>query len=302
MTTENSKNLITPSNNSSNKNGYSHLVAGGIAGCIAKSLTAPLDRIKILFQAQNPEFSKFTYRPFGIFHAAGEIFRVDGIRGLFQGHLAMILRIFPSASIRFYAFEKYNKLITPEGTSKSPLRTFAAGSLAGNTAVIFTYPLEVIRSRLAYEIRNKGKDYGILYTTKLILKENNNSFRGFFKGFGPTMYGVIPYAGAAFSTHQTLKDYFKSDSIILHLLIGGIAGMVGQTASYPFDTIRHRMQLDGVAKNIPKYKNTLDAFYKIYRFEGIRGFFIGITINYWKTIPANAVAFVVYDYLMNKWK
>lgn len=168
------------------------------------------------------------------------------------------------------------------------------------------------------------------------------------------MLGIVPYAGVAFTTYQMLKDRClhdptwarwtlvephefhlfhgnpkeednqvqeKPDSshklrlkIWVHLSIGGIAGMLGQTISYPLDTIRHRMQLEGIAHGncslsldflhgfnwilgLPIYRNTWDAIKLILRKEGFRGFFIGLSINYWKTMPANAVAFVVYDKL-----
>ena len=45
------------------KKSYEYLVksgiAGGIAGCAAKTVVGPLDRVKILFQASNPDFRKY---------------------------------------------------------------------------------------------------------------------------------------------------------------------------------------------------------------------------------------------------
>ncbi len=42
-----------------------------------------------------------------MFSAAKEIHSETGLRGLFQGHLATLLRIFPYAAIKFMAFEQY---------------------------------------------------------------------------------------------------------------------------------------------------------------------------------------------------
>lgn len=62
-----------------------------------------------------------------------------------------------------------------------------------------------------------------------------------------------------------------------------------RTPSFPF------RQLEGVAAGIPKYRGTFHAVRTILAKEGWRGFFVGLSINYWKTMPANAIAFVVYD-------
>lgn len=130
------------------------------------------------------------------------------------------------------------------------------------------------------------------------------------------MYGVIPYAGTAFSSYQYMRKWCKHQRwcmqdddktlrVPVHLLIGGLSGMLGQTVAYPFDTIRHRMQLYGVARatsinNVapyPFYKHTWAAIVSIVKTEGWQTFFRGLSINWYKTMPANAVAFVTYDYL-----
>ncbi|KAF9428821.1 hypothetical protein BGZ94_000950, partial [Podila epigama] len=83
------------------------MLAGGIAGITAKSAIAPLDRVKILFQASNPQFEKYAGTWTGVFKAGREIQRTGGVRGLFQGNLATVLRIFPYAAIKFMAYEQY---------------------------------------------------------------------------------------------------------------------------------------------------------------------------------------------------
>ena len=41
----------------------------------------------------------------GLLHATGVIYRQAGIRGLFQGHSATLLRVFPYAGVKFMAYD-----------------------------------------------------------------------------------------------------------------------------------------------------------------------------------------------------
>lgn len=87
------------SDGSDSKQSFHYIVrsglAGGIAGCVAKTVVAPLDRVKILFQASNPDYQKYAGSWSGAFRAAGHIYKENGARGLLQGHSATLLRIFP---------------------------------------------------------------------------------------------------------------------------------------------------------------------------------------------------------------
>ncbi|KAI3652102.1 hypothetical protein MP228_003405 [Amoeboaphelidium protococcarum] len=300
------------------------LIAGSISGGLAKTLTAPLDRVKILFQAHNPHYYKYSQQRFGPFKAVYKIYQREGVYGMYQGHGVMLLRIIPSAAVRFMTYEQIRMYLIPSAEYDSPWRHFLAGSLAGNAAVLLTYPLEVIRSRMAYQIRLYNSSYGISPTIAEIYKEGG--LNGFYKGFGATMCGVVIYAGTSFSSYHYMKKQCIEQSlsnpylhwltftdgqgeqrliIPAHLLVGGLSGILGQSFAYPFDTIRHRMQLHGVAARMamnnqapyPFYRHTLDALKIIVSTEGWRTFFIGLSINWYKTIPANAFAFVIYDYL-----
>lgn len=103
-------------------------IAGGVAGCVvslpastssfpegpltgtvslqAKTVVAPLDRVKILFQASNPDFQKYAGSWSGAFRAGAEIYREGGGWALFQGHSATLIRIFPYSAIKFMAYDQ----------------------------------------------------------------------------------------------------------------------------------------------------------------------------------------------------
>jgi Mitochondrial carrier protein len=89
------------------------VIAGGIAGCAAKTVVAPLDRVKILFQTDAAEFRQHRGSMRGTIRAVRTIHSSAGLRGLFQGHSATLLRIFPYAAIKFTAFEQIRKARIP---------------------------------------------------------------------------------------------------------------------------------------------------------------------------------------------
>lgn len=89
----------------------------------------------------------------------------------------------------------------------------------------------------------------------------------FYKGFIPTLLGVIPYAGVSFFTYDTLKRLYREHmdsnplvNPVASLGFGAVAGMLGQTSSYPLDIVRRRMQTD--TKN--RYTSILTTLKLIY--------------------------------------
>ncbi|PWN28200.1 mitochondrial carrier, partial [Jaminaea rosea] len=131
-------------------------VAGGVAGCVAKTAIAPLDRVKILFQAQNPEFQKYSGHWLGVFRAGKDIVSSQGTLALFKGHSATLMRIFPYAAIKYMAYDKMHFALMPTREQETSARLFAAGATSGVLSVFLTYPLELIRVRLAFETKSAG--------------------------------------------------------------------------------------------------------------------------------------------------
>jgi solute carrier family 25 protein 16 len=163
---------------------------------------------------------------------------MEGTRGLFRGHSATILRIFPYAAIKFLAYEQIRAVIIPSQRHETPIRRLVSGSLAGVTSVFFTYPLEVIRVRLAFETKRDSKSSlaqicrKIYHEASPIVKATSgtsavvaetakmvgavapaNGLANFYRGFSATMLGMLPYAGVSFLTHDTAGDLLRHPSI-----------------------------------------------------------------------------------------
>ncbi|KAI8377677.1 mitochondrial carrier domain-containing protein [Radiomyces spectabilis] len=316
-------------------------MAGGVAGCMGKTIVAPLDRVKILFQARNPLFDCYAGKFTGVFSALREIMKHEGVMGLFQGHSVTLLRIFPYSAIKFVAYEQYRAILMPTAQQRtSSSRHFVAGSLAGLTSVFFTYPMDLVRVRMAYQVKqSRDTPLRLSDTCQSIYNEPAAGRRAvsiplfklanFYRGFMPTLAGMIPYAGVSFWTYHIITQFCRHHPAVTwwtlaplnfdptssqstasqqrlldkpalttsaKLICGGIAGLVAQTSSYPLEIIRRKMQVGGLL-NPYAFISFADAVKDIYRSKGWRGFYVGLSIGYIKIIPLSAVSFTVYGYM-----
>ncbi|KAJ2300469.1 coenzyme A transporter [Coemansia sp. RSA 2706] len=301
------------------------MIIGGIAGCTAKTMVAPLDRVKILFQTHNAHFAKYAGTHFGLFKAGTAIYREYGIRGLFQGHSMQLARIFPYAAIKFMSYEQLKRALGRR-ISDQNLRNFLAGSLCGVISVSVSYPLDMIRVRMAYITPTGGaRAQRVRDVVKMIYQETAHRFGvlNFFRGFPLTLMGIVPYGGVSFLTHEYLTSLGRGRFAAIaadpvgkqqvsnrrgrrrkvpelkawaELAAGGISGAVAQTASYPFELIRRRMQIAG-AHSPSTRASAVQIVQDVWRTAGVRGFFVGLTIGYVKVVPMFAVSFYTYEKL-----
>lgn len=278
-----------------------------------------------------------------------EIYRQEGVVGLFRGHSATVLRVFPYAGIKFLAYEQIRSIIIPKKDYETPVRRLLSGSLAGATSVFFTYPLEVIRVRLAFETKRDSrssissicrqifheqptapsaaagsqnptsvKGIGVAATSTVEAVAPKSGLINFYRGFSPTILGMLPYAGVSFLTHDTMGDLLRLPLVAkwttlpqpknapegkaaplqswAELLAGGIAGLVSQTCSYPLEVIRRRMQVAGAVGDGHRLR-IAETAKLIMKERGLPGLFVGLTIGYVKIVPMSAVSFFTYERL-----
>uniref|UniRef100_A0A3B4YH47 Solute carrier family 25 member 25b n=1 Tax=Seriola lalandi dorsalis TaxID=1841481 RepID=A0A3B4YH47_SERLL len=311
---------------------WRHLVAGGGAGAVSRTCTAPLDRLKVLMQVHASKSNSM--------HIAGgfsQMIREGGVRSLWRGNGINVIKIAPESAIKFMAYEQIKRLIGSNQETLGIAERLVAGSLAGVIAQSSIYPMEVLKTRLA--LRKTGQYSGILDCAKHIFQREGVA--AFYKGYVPNMLGIIPYAGIDLAVYevcvcacvcvcvcvcvffisfivyysaaqspsfallcQTLKNSwlqrYATDSadpgVFVLLACGTTSSTCGQLSSYPLALVRTRMQAQATQEGGPQMSMT-GLFRHIVRTEGATGLYRGLAPNFMKVIPSVSISYVVYEYL-----
>ncbi|KAL8054436.1 hypothetical protein ABFX02_05G137000 [Erythranthe guttata] len=286
------------------------LIAGGAAGAFAKTAVAPLERTKILLQTRTQGFHSL-----GVYDSLKKLVKHEGVAGFYKGNGASVIRIVPYAAIHFMTYEQYRLWILDNhpGLGTGPVVDLLAGSVAGGTAVLCPYPLDLARTKLAYQIvdtresvQNRARQFnanhaysGIRNVMERVYRDGG--VRALYRGIGPTMIGILPYAGLKFYVYEELKRNVPEEhqnSILMRLSCGALAGLFGQTFTYPLDVVRRQMQVEHLqhsSKGGVIYRSTSEGLVSIVSNQGWRQLFAGLSINYIKIVPSVAIGFTAYD-------
>ncbi|KAF3956905.1 hypothetical protein CMV_018020 [Castanea mollissima] len=306
--------------------------AGAIAGGISRTVTSPLDVIKIRFQVQLEPTSSWpllrsnlsgTSKYTGMFQATKDILREEGLPGFWRGNVPALLMVMPYTAIQFTVLHKLKTFASGSSKSKdhiqlSPYLSYVSGALAGCAATVGSYPFDLLRTILASQ--GEPKVYPTMRSAFVDIVRARG-FRGLYAGLSPTLVEIIPYAGLQFGTFDTFKrwtlawnrirasnsglNYTEDGITSFQLLLCGLAaGTCAKLVCHPLDVVKKRFQVEGLPRH-PRYgarvehrayKNMFHALRQILQMEGWAGLYKGIVPSTVKAAPAAAVTFVAYEY------
>lgn len=208
------------------------LAAGGVAGAVSRTLVAPVERVKILFQVQGLSARGQPLRHTSLTGALRSIWQNEGVVGLFKGNGANVLRILPMSGLQFLTFDLWVEALFPSvhnPTDLAPGERLVAGALAGATAQTICYPLDLMRARLTTDMR--GRYHGLFAGMVTVAREEGVS--RLYRGLVPSLAGIIPYIGIDFAVYGELRkrlrvdDRVGNEAVMLKLLAGAVAGVCG---------------------------------------------------------------------------
>ncbi|KAL3802504.1 hypothetical protein HJC23_012523 [Cyclotella cryptica] len=272
-----------------------NLLAGGVAGMIAKSFVAPMDRIKIMYQVTSA-----TFRLRDVPKVAMSIVEKEGWTALWKGNGVTMIRVFPYSGIQFMVFDYCKSYILYGKKSKTyrdvaggptiakrnsatkssstdaqnsgkagmtPAESLISGMFAGTVSALCTYPLDLARAQLAVLRKKKPSTTGVGVDASNLLKGQlrqkkglgyvlSNTFKqrgftGLYRGITPTLLGILPYSGIAFTINEQAKRQIthichREPTTMEKMLCGALSGLFAQTLAYPLEVTRRRMQTIGI--------------------------------------------------------
>ena len=199
-------------------------LAGGISGAIAKTCTAPIERVKLIIQTQdaNPKIiSGEVPRYTGIVNCFTRVAAEQGIQAFWRGNFVNVLRYFPTQAFNF-AFKDTIKGFFPKYSPKTDFgKSFAvnvaSGGLAGAGSLTIVYPLDYARTRLASDVGSGKAQFNGLIDCLSKTASGPAGPLGLYNGFGVSVVGIVPFRGTYFGVNDTLvsiNPYQKDKGLV----------------------------------------------------------------------------------------
>jgi len=205
------------------------LTAGGLARLAAVTLVSPLELVRTKMQSQKMPWSD-------VHKCLTELVRAQGIRALWNGYTATLLRDVPFSALYWPLYEQSKAIMNLYTSNRdSFLVNFGSGAVAGSFASTVTLPFDVIKTIKQIEMgekdimavkpgttrshsipRNKmssslsGRSRGNITIAKELIREQG--VRGLFAGIIPRLLKVAPACAIMISSYEFCKGFFKQQN------------------------------------------------------------------------------------------
>uniref|UniRef100_A0A158PEU6 EF-hand domain-containing protein n=1 Tax=Angiostrongylus costaricensis TaxID=334426 RepID=A0A158PEU6_ANGCS len=282
---------------------WRHLVAGGIAGCMSRTCTAPFDSGSFQNFVLFCKVHSTRTNNLGVVSSLRLLHAEGGVKSFWRGNGINVIKIAPESAIKFMVYDQCKRMIQQykNDGELTIIERLCAGSVAGAISQTSIYPMEVLKTRLA--LRKTGQmDNGLIHFTQKMYKKEG--LICFYKGYVPNLLGIIPYAGIDLAIYETLKKLYvrhHKDSaepgVLALLACGTCSSTCGQLASYPLALVRTRLQARAISGNSMQPDTMIGQIRYIVSNEGFFGLYRGIAPNFMKVIPAVSISYVVYEHV-----
>ncbi|CAF0720247.1 unnamed protein product [Rotaria sordida] len=286
---------------------------GGIASSVAELATFPIDLTKTRLQIQGQIFDnpsqqlKYAQKRYAnMFHAAYRIGREEGVRRLYYGVSAALLRQATYGTIKIGIYQKLKRTFADDIRQEKLYINVLNGMFAGAFANALANPTDLLKIRMQ---ANHPSVQGKRLFSAMISIAKKEGIRGLWSGVLPTAQRAAIVSGVELALYDSVKQqlifrFNSSDTIGTHFLSSFIAGFAGALASTPIDVIRTRLMNQENLQSHGKlplsskpYNGIIDCFIKTTRNEGFLALYKGFIPSWLRLGPWNIVFFIMFEQL-----
>lgn len=177
-------------------------IAGAISAVFTTGIMAPGERIKTLLQTQDAKNPKYN----GMVDCLKKVYREGGIRGVYKGSVATLLRDAPASFMYFSTYEFLKHSLSDESGKLNPAAILFAGGFAGIMNWLVAIPPDVLKSRLQAAPEGTYKGIRDVFT-ELMAKEGP---RALYKGVTPVMLRAFPANAATFLGVEVMYKFLDT--------------------------------------------------------------------------------------------
>jgi len=284
---------------------YIQYVLGGLSGMTATCVVQPVDLIKTRMQLSGEMGKAPAYK--SSFHAFSVIARTEGVRNLYKGLSAGLLRQATYGTTRLGTYNSFTRALTTNDENGKPKpisfgMKLLAGSAAGGIGAVIGTPAEISLIRMTSDGRlppDQRRGYKNVFDALLRISREEGFFT-MWRGCGPTVGRAIVLNAAQLGTYDQAKQmliqsgYF-GNNMTTHFVASLASGFISTAVSIPIDMAKTRIQ----TMKHGEYKNAIDCIVKTARSEGVLSLWKGFTPYFLRLGPHTIITFVVLEQ-MNK--
>jgi len=199
------------------------LTAGGLARWLAVTIVNPLELIRTKMQSQKMPWSDVT-------KCLKELVSTQGVRGLWNGYTATLLRDVPFSALywplyeasrdnlrRYMRIRDKHNLYSLSVQENSFMINFISGAVAGSVASTITLPFDVIKTIKQIEMGERDimrVTPGQTRTNITIAREllSEQGVKSLFSGLTPRLLKVAPACAIMISSYEFCKEFFGNQN------------------------------------------------------------------------------------------
>ena len=265
------------------------MITSSLSGMIAKTITAPADRIKLLYQTTHNK--QFTYTKGYTF--ASQLVREHGVATLWKGDSIQMARIIPYTALSYSIQKSLKAYYKGDRAHISTIDGFKVGAITGAISSSIVYPIDTLRCCIATEMT---KTTSAIQIYQRIVRQNG--IASLWRGNLVSLCGIIPYGSLAWGGfyasnkmlhEQILGEYIPDkENTMVRALSLFVSVSFAQTVVYPIDVWRRRIQ------NTQKSTIKIDNMQILRQIIKEKALFRGVSINWLKTPLTNALSFSIF--------